>query len=398
MKNRKLFDVLRNASTYISTVFSVVILFGILIYVFSNGFKNISFKFITSDYNETLNNVTVSKTEEVFTNPEIDNAYFSSAYGISLKDSKTVAGDACVEVVYVASNSPFNHLKISSNGENYKISVGETLDVLIGETEDLRDVYASANNGAEKFAKALDEASNITYLQCIKSGGGIRGSLITTIYLILLTLLFALPLGIGASIYLVLYAKEGKFKSIITNMIDSTSGIPSIIFGFVGMIVFIPFVSTFSHKTGFSILAGALTMTIVLLPVIVKTTSEALQVVPKDYMHASLALGASKTQTIFKVILPNALSGILTATLLSIGRIIGESAALIFVMGTSIEDNIRVLNGATSLSLHIWSLTKAEVPNYSAACSISLIILVVVFLMSIFIKIINYRINKKRGI
>lgn len=398
MKNRKLFDVLRNASTYISTIFSVVILFGILIYVFSNGFKNISFKFITSDYNETLNNVTVSKTEEVFTNPEIDNTYFSSNYGISLKDSKTVSGDACVEVVYIASNSPFNHLKISSNGENYKISVGETLDVLIGETEDLKDVYASANNGAEKFAKALDEASNITYLQCIKSGGGIRGSLITTIYLILLTLLFALPLGIGASIYLVLYAKEGKFKSIITNMIDSTSGIPSIIFGFVGMIVFIPFVSTFSHKTGFSILAGALTMTIVLLPVIVKTTSEALQVVPKDYMHASLALGASKTQTIFKVILPNALSGILTATLLSIGRIIGESAALIFVMGTSIEDNIRILNGSTSLSLHIWSLTKAEVPNYGAACSISLIILVVVFLMSIIIKVINYRISKKRGI
>ena len=100
-------------------------------------------------------------------------------------------------------------------------------------------------------------------------------------------------------------------------------------------------------------------MTIILLPIIVKTTSESLSTVPSNYMNGSLALGASKTQTIFKVILPNALPGILSSTLLSIGRIIGESAALIFVMGTLIEDSIKIFSGATSLSLHIWSIIKS---------------------------------------
>lgn len=139
-------------------------------------------------------------------------------------------------------------------------------------------------------------------------------------------------------------------------------------------------------------------MAIILLPTIVKTTSEALHVVPKEYMENSLALGASKTQTIFKVILPNAIPGILTAAILSIGRVIGESAALIFVMGTFIKDNVSLLNGATSLSLHIYSLTKAEVPNYNVACAISLIILLVVFSMNLIVKIINKHIIKKRGI
>jgi phosphate transport system permease protein len=138
-------------------------------------------------------------------------------------------------------------------------------------------------------------------------------------------------------------------------------------------------------------------MTIVLLPTIVKTSAEAIKVVPTDYVAASLALGASKTQTIFKVVLPNALPGLLTAVLLAIGRIIGESAALLFVLGTSIEDFPRMFDGSTSLSLHIWSLTQAEVPNFAAACSISMIILLVVFVLSILVKITWHFYTKKRG-
>ena len=130
-----------------------------------------------------------------------------------------------------------------------------------------------------------------------------------------MTLVVALPLGIGAAIYLELYAKEGRVKNIISQMIDMISGIPSIIFGFVGAVIFIPFVSCFG-ASGYSIIAGALTMAIVLLPTIIKTTEEAIRVVPKHYLMSSLALGASKTQTVFKVILPNALPGILTAVLL----------------------------------------------------------------------------------
>ena len=179
-------------------------------------------------------------------------------------------------------------------------------------------------------------------------------------------------------------------------MIDMISGIPSIIFGFCGAVIFIPFVSLFG-ASGYSILAGAFTMAIVLLPTIIKTTQEALLVVPKHYMMGSLSLGASKTQTVFKVILPNALPGILTAILLSVGRIIGESAALIFVMGTAIKDNISLLDGATTLSVHIWSITRGEAPNYDTACAISIIILIVVFLISTAVKVISSRLKKKMG-
>ena len=135
-------------------------------------------------------------------------------------------------------------------------------------------------------------------------------------------------------------------------------------------------------------------MTIVLLPTIIKTTSESLRIIPIHYTMASLSLGASKTQTIFKIILPNAIPGILTAVLLSIGRIIGESAALIFFMGTSISDDVGLLKQSTSLSLHIWSITSGENPNYETACSISIIILVVVFFLSVLVKIISKKINK----
>ena len=161
--------------------------------------------------------------------------------------------------------------------------------------------------------------------------------------------------------------------------------------------IYIPFVSLFTGKSDYSILAGALTMTIVLLPVVIKTTSEALISIPSHYMSSSLALGATKSQTIFKIILPASLPGILTSALLCIGRIIGESAALIFVMGSSIKDNINIFQGATSLSLHIWSITRADKPNYEAACAISIIILLVVFLLNVIVKIISYKINKKRG-
>lgn len=395
-KKRRIKDLIKNIVTYFATAFTVIGLFAIIFYAFKNGLPYLSWKFITSDYAETLNVVSTKQTGEVFDDPNIENAYFVSNYGIAIKDDKSVDGKKIITICYVAVNSPFNSLVETNNNAEYKAKKGEQLDVLIGETIDLQDAYAKATDGAEKFAEELNKAYKITYLQCKTTGGGIRGSLITTIYLILLTLLFSMPLGIGASIYLVLYAKNLKFKNILTNMIDATSGIPSIIFGFVGSLIFIPFVSTITKVKGYSILAGALTLTIVLLPTIIKTTSESLETVPKDYMKASLALGASKTQTIFKVILPNAIPGILTSAILSIARIIGESAALIFVMGTSIEDNIYILKGSTSLSLHIWSLTSSEVPNYGAACAISIIILIVVFALNIIVKIITYRINLKK--
>lgn len=394
---RKIFDCLRNVMTAFSFFIALIVLVSIIFYVVKTGAKTLSFKFLFSDNAESLNLIETKQNGETFTDPAIEDTYFSEKYGIGLIDSFTPDGTPCVMINYIASSSPFKSLKIINSNNTIKVEKGEIIDVLIGKDVKDKDIMSNAKKGAQKMATALDSAYTISYLQCKKTGGGIRGSLIATLYLILLTLLFVLPLGIGAAIYLTLYAKEGKFKSLITNMIDATSGVPSIIFGFVGMIVFIPFVSLFTGKSDYSILAGALTMTIVLLPVVIKTTSEALISIPSHYMSSSLALGATKSQTIFKIILPASLPGILTSALLCIGRIIGESAALIFVMGSSIKDNINIFQGATSISLHIWSITRADKPNYEAACAISIIILLVVFLLNVIVKIISYKINKKRG-
>ncbi|MDD3107190.1 MAG: phosphate ABC transporter permease PstA [Bacilli bacterium] len=260
--------------------------------------------------------------------------------------------------------------------------------------EDKEYLLILARSGAEEMVATLDRATVIIDMIATSGGGGIRGSLITTLYLIGLTLAIALPLGISAAIYLHEFAKQNRFTNSIRTMIDITTGIPSIIFGLVGAIVFIPMMNQTIHSQGGSIASGALTLTIVLLPIIIKTTEESLKVIPNSYRMASLALGASRSQTIFKVVLPNAVSGILTATLLSIGRIIGESAALIYAVGTVIKDNIAINEKSTSLSVHIWSLMSGENPNYELSCAISIVILLLVGVISLCVKLISRKMNK----
>ena len=138
-------------------------------------------------------------------------------------------------------------------------------------------------------------------------------------------------------------------------------------------------------------------MAVMLLPIIVKTTEESIRVIPQSLTQASLALGASRTQTTFKVVLPNALPGILTSTLLSIGRIIGESAALVFAMGATIGDNASLTDGNASLAVHIYVILGGEAPRYQAACAIAIIILIVVLVLSLLVKLISLRLNRFKG-
>lgn len=397
-RKRKIQDVIRNSLTILSSMIAVIVLFSIIIYIFVNGFKTLSFDMLVSDYKSELVTLSLDASNDEFENPNITGSYFSSNYGIALADSKDNGGNDVITITYIANNSPFLHGICIDNTNNkdevIPLGKGSNLELLMGEDENGLFVIAFSDLGAYEYAKALDNSTKITSIQCTTLGGGIRGSLLTTLLLIVVTLLIAIPLGVGAAIYLVEYAKEGKLKRIMMTMIDMTSGIPSIIFGFCGALIFIPFVSVLGGSGGYSVLAGAFTMTIVLLPTIIKTTSEALLVIPKHYTMGSLALGASKTQTVFKVILPNSIPGILTSVLLSIGRIIGESAALMFVMGTNISDSVSLFGQSTSLSLHIWSVTAGENPNYEAACAISIIILFVVFVLSISVKLISKKINK----
>ena len=156
---------------------------------------------------------------------------------------------------------------------------------------------------------------------------GILPDILSTLYIVIATLLIVLPLGVGAAIYLNEYAANKKLVPIIEYASETLSGIPSIIYGLVGMLIFC--------KNGTSLLAGALTLTIMNLPTIMRTTQESLKTVPQSYREGAFGLGAGKWRTIRTVVLPSCVDGIVTGCILSIGRILGESAALLFTAGSA---------------------------------------------------------------
>ncbi len=182
------------------------------------------------------------------------------------------------------------------------------------------------------FVKGIGTV-NWTFLtsvtSALKQTVGIAGNIVNTIYIIIITLLIATPLGIGAAIYLNEYAKPGKLVSAIEFTTETLAGIPSIIFGLFGLIFF-----GGTLKLGYSILRGALTLTIMVLPFITRNTQEALRTVPDSYRAGALGIGATKWYMIRTILLPTAMPGIVTGIILSIGRIVGESAALLFTAGS----------------------------------------------------------------
>ena len=395
---RRIKDFILNGITYVSSGIGIFILIAILVFIFRNGFGSLSMSLLTSDYYQTTYNTNIIDSTFYklgdFEDPKIENSFFSETWGISLKNGNNVAGEKIVEINYVAVSSPFKSMNDVATGEKREIGKGYALSKIIMTNENDDFIMALAKDGAEEVVKKLEQATIITDMIASTGGGGIRGSLLTTLYLIILTLTLALPTGICAAIYLHEFSLNNRLTRFIRIMIDMTSGIPSIIFGLAGAVIFIPFMNGVINSNGGSIASGALTLTLILLPIIIKTTEEALKVIPVNYRSASLALGASKTQTIFKVVLPNAVSGILTATLLSIGRIIGESAALIYAVGTAIKDNVAINEKSTSLAVHIWSLMSGENPNFALASAIATIIMIIVFILSISVKLISQRLNK----
>ena len=209
----------------------------------------------------------------------------------------------------------------------------------------------------------------------------------------MISLLIALPLGIGAAIYLHEYAAKNKITSGIRSAIEMLTGVPSIIFGLMGVAVLFPLTKLAGADTT-NVLLGSLTMAIILLPIIIRSCEEALAIVPQTLRDASLSLGANQSQTIFKIVLPCAVPGILSGVLLSIGRVIGESAALIYTMGTYVNDSPTLLSQGTSLAVHIYNIMSSEQPNFELACAISIVILVFVFMLNLLVKLMSRRFNK----
>jgi len=370
-----------------------------VIYVFQNGAKYLSWDFITGDYNQHSYTIRSKDGVEVASTSYFDNVdnvdAYSSRWGVGFEDGKN-GEDNVIYIVSIAEGSPFNNL-VDSSGQEIAINTNYFLSSLVTFDDDGDMSVYGAKEGAKALSEGLEKANSIFDGTLTSQGKGIRGSLLTTLCLIGFSLLFALPLGIGGAIYLAIYAKDTTLTRTIRTLIDVTSGIPSIIFGLAGALIFIPFMNGITGHTGGSIFSGSLTLAIMLLPTIVKTVEESIKVVPTSLSQASLALGASKVQTIFKVIIPNSLPGILSATLLSIGRIIGESAALIFSMGAVIGDNVSLLDGQASLAVHIWTCLQGESPQYGSACAISIIILIVVLVLSLLVKLLSYQLNKKKG-
>jgi phosphate transport system permease protein len=220
---------------------------------------------------------------------------------------------------------------------------------------------------------------------------GIFPMIVSTIYMVIASIAVAAPLGIMTAIYLTEYAKVGsRLVKVIRFCTESLAGIPSIIFGLFGMTFFVAILGL-----GFSILSGALTLSILILPVIIRTTEEALMAVPQTYREGSYGLGASKIYTIWRLILPSAMPGILTSVILSIGRVIGESAPVFLTAGMVARIPDSLFDSGRTLTVHLYKLTTElfTVEEWNQAYGTATVLIVVVLLINMVTKLIARRFN-----
>jgi len=221
---------------------------------------------------------------------------------------------------------------------------------------------------------SLNLRPSFLYMAPSRAGavGGISYIIINTLVMILFVLLIATPVGVGAAVYLVHYSRQGRLQKLLRLGTDTLAGIPSILFGLFGLVFFSQFLG---FKTG--LLSGALTLTVMILPTIIRTSEEALRMVPHDLMEGSMALGATRHQTLVKVIIPAAAPGILTGMILSIGRAIGETAALLFTLGSNLS-LLRNLNSPMRvLSVHLYMLIRENISIENAFATATILILMV---------------------
>ena len=230
----------------------------------------------------------------------------------------------------------------------------------------------------------------------IKDTIGILPNILNTVYIVVVTLIFILPLGVGAAIYLTEYARNHRLVGILEFATETLTGIPSIIFGLVGMLFFCQFLGLKA-----SLLAGSLTLVIMTLPTIVRTTQEALKTVPQSYREAALGLGAGKWRMIRTVVLPSSVDGIVTGCILSIGRIVGESAALLFTAGMgmalndffgSFDQFIHSSGASLTVALYVYAKERAE---FDVAFAIAAILMLLTLVINLTAKLVGKKLKKK---
>lgn len=216
-------------------------------------------------------------------------------------------------------------------------------------------------------------------------------AIINTFYMTLGSLLIAAPFGIFTAVYLVEYAKRGNRAVALVRLTSETlSGIPSIVYGLFGLLFFVT-----ALKWGFSMIAGMFTLAIMILPLIMRTTEEALKSVPDAYREASFGLGAGKLRTVFRVVLPSAIPGILAGVILAIGRIVGETAALIYTAGTVAKVPLTPMQSGRTLAIHMYALSS-EGLHTNQAYATAVVLLVTVMLINLLSAVIAKRLTKGR--
>ncbi len=200
--------------------------------------------------------------------------------------------------------------------------------------------------------------------------GGILPTLVGTVLLPLLAIAIALPLGVGTAVYLTEYTRENRLTRTLRFGTDCLAGIPSIIFGLFGFIFFVVMLGM-----GWCLLSGALTLAIMVLPTIIRTSEEAIRAVPHAYREVSFSLGATRWETVLKVVLPNALPGIVTGVMLGIGRSIGETAAVIFTAGSSLRMPTTVFDSVRTMSVHFYILAREGISTENAYATAAILII-----------------------
>jgi phosphate transport system permease protein len=222
-----------------------------------------------------------------------------------------------------------------------------------------------------------------------QEGESMLPAIVNTIIIIILTLLIAVPIGVCSAIYLNEYSKPGsKIVNLIRLTTESLAGIPSIIFGLFGFLFFLLFL-----KWSWSILAGVCTMAIMVLPTVMRSTEEALKSVPEEFRQGSYALGAGKLHTIMKITLPSSISGILVAVILSTGRIVGETAALILTAGSIMKIPTSLFSSGSTLSVFMYTLTN-EGSDFNKAYATAIVLIFIVLIINTIVKLVVNKLKK----